>query len=335
MAHESRANDAPDWPDVFDEFPLHDDDDDAAAQAWFSAPGNSVFTSWESCVGEKAAHWTGLEHSLQKITGLTGAEVRECGKNAAKEVLANTGLKKHTTTAQKDQIGKLASEHLSKKIACSWKDASMPWVQQACRTLVPRFTHLRKKVARRTDLPKPAPSEQGEAIESPKKRQKLSNESPRAQGRSSPILSQKKPIAKALNSTTPIQQRQQHQFLLCDRDLEVRMEPVAGEMELDTVDNITIAIAAIVYDEALTYQSNDVRPEYLSFDKFYRTLEKTDSNFDWKKNGKILTYDSSKGQTQIEHETSFHVAIGVLAWAANNDGSERKLVMRIEGKANV
>jgi hypothetical protein len=336
MARESRGKTTSDWPSFFDEF---SSDDDAAAQAWFSKPHNLVFTSWDKCVGENAGHWAGLELSLQKITGQTSADVSQCGKNAVKEVLASSTLNKHTTTKQKEQIGKAASENLRKKMVCGWRNASMPWVEQACRALVPRFTHLWKKTARKAESAEPAASELGEATPPPRsKRQRLLNgsvQTPALQSHLSLVLPRKMPAAKASHSTAPVEQRRQDQFLLCDRDLEVRMEQAAEEMELDAVEHVTVAITAIVCDEALMYDNNSIRPEHLSFDKFCRILERTDPNFGWKSNGKFLTWDGPEGQKPIEHETGFQIAVGVLAWAANNKGSERVLVMRIRARTDL
>jgi len=350
MTHQ--GTNRPDWPDVFSNFPS---DDNNAALAWFLEPGNLDFTSWDNCIGEKAEHWKGLELSLQTISSQPIAEVRRCGKDAVGEVFGDARLKKHITRAQKDEIGEIACRNLSEEVQYGWKSASMPWVQLACRALSPRFTHLWKKTERahktkttqgeskaRSEPPQPSEnselSKHGRAKgESLSKKRKLPHRISEtiAPGSSSPTPSRTKLARPASSSRIPIlQEPERYSYLLCDRDLEVRMDLVPGEMELDKIDHVTIAITAIVHDHVLVYESNNIRPEHLSFEKFCKILKLTDLNFDFRENEKALTWEvmltaRQMQQKEIKEEGDFQTAIGVLAWAATRGGLERVLVMRI------
>lgn len=77
--------------------------------------------------------------------------------------------------------------------------------------------------------------------------------------------------------------------MLYSQDLEVRIEATVLDIELDTVDYVTVVITTIVYNNTLLYKSNDIRPKYLSFNKFYSIIELTDPNFNLKRKSKILT----------------------------------------------
>jgi hypothetical protein len=56
---------------------------------------------------------------LQKIIGQTSADVRQYRKNVIKEVLISFTLNKHIITKQKEQISKVISKNLRKKMVCS------------------------------------------------------------------------------------------------------------------------------------------------------------------------------------------------------------------------
>ena len=306
------------------------------------------FTSWNTGVGETVEHWRGLELSVQTITEQSSTTVRRCGREAARDACGGAGLNKHATTEQRKEIGRLASRELTNKMGCSWKDVSASWVEHACRTLAPRFIHLWKKSERErktksepdvvqsdgkgaTDSPEKLTNGESRPL-APEKRVKLMNGQSKGLGGGplSPTSARKKPKVNGLGASAQIPQSPGHQFLLCDRNIEVRIEPAAEDMELDT---IAVAIAAIVHDDALVFESENIRTEHLSFDKFCRILESTDANFDLKANGQILTYEARKGlgvnQKEVHQESDFQVAIGVLAWNAKKESSGEALVMQI------
>jgi hypothetical protein len=93
------------------------------------------------------------------------------------------------------------------------------------------------------------------------------------------VLPQKMLAAKASHSTALVKQRQQDQFLLYDQDLKVRIEQATKEIKLNAVKHIIVIITTIVYNKALMYNNNNIRPKHLSFNKFYKILKKTDPNF--------------------------------------------------------
>jgi hypothetical protein len=326
---------------VFSEFPSGDDQ---AAEAWFSAPRNRVFTSWETCVGEKTAHWKGLELGVQTITGQPNAVVSKCGREAVREAYVGAGMKSHTTKEQKDKIGRLASQELIKKMKGSWKDASASWLQDACRTLAPRFVHLWKKAERERKAKSEADtakSEDGEAgVSTAEKRAKLGNGQARAvgDGLEPATPPRKKPAVEGPSTSTPIPQSRGDQFLLCERDIEVSIEPAAEAMELDTVDSLVIAVSAIVHSDAFAYQNENIRTEHLSFDKFCSILASTSLDFDFRKNGYVLTYQQLQGfgarLKEVHRETDFQVAVGILAWEAQKEGSGKPLMMQIKYASN-
>jgi hypothetical protein len=335
-----KAKTAPSWPDAFSEFPP---DDDRAAGAWFSQPTNRDFSSWDKgrgVAGETAEVWKGLELSLQTVTGQSPAVISKCGRDAAREACGGAGLAKHATTEQRTKIGRVASRALLMKMDCSWKDASATWVERACRTLAPRFIHLWKKTEReRKTRLEPGAGQSGDegTIDAPpEKRAKLTTGESKSWGRDPlpPAPARRKPAVRGLDTSAQIPRGPGYQFSLCDRDIEVRMEPAAEDIGLDTIDWVAIAITAIVHDDALVYESDNIRTEHLSFDKFCRILESTDANFGLKENGKVLAYRVQRGLgvgwKEIHQESDFQVAIGVLAWNTKKEGSGEALVMQIK-----
>lgn len=330
-----RSRTETDWPEVFSEFPSGDAE---AAEAWFAVPGNLVFTAWETCIGEKAAHWKDLELSVQTITGEPNFVVSRCGREAVKEAYVGAGMKSHTTKDQKDMIGTLASQELVKKMKGGWKDVSASWLEGACRTLAPRFVHLWKKAERERKAKSgtgTAKAREEEAEASTAKRAKLNDGQASAvgEGFTPATPARKKPAVETLGTNAPVPPSHGDQYLLCDRDIEVRIEPAAEATELDIVDSVVVALSAVVHDEAFAYQNANIRTEHLSFDKFRSILASTSPDFDFGKNGDILIYQPLQGLAptlkRIRQETDFQVAVGILTWKAQKDGSREALAMHI------
>lgn len=255
--------------------------DHHAAIAWLANPANSSFDAYSNLTADNAHAWEPLQKRIELVTGQP--KFIAVMKRSFDKHMDPAERRQHMTVAAQALIAKDAFGAIFESSAEPWKEESRDWVRKAVRVIIPRVNGLWKKGIRKQARSVQSDEGQNPGSETPlqpsQPPRKVPTKRPAKQGQEVEHQSAKRvQVARNVGhvrSSIPEQCR----LRLIDRTIAVEwrgLEP-AADTRL-----IKVGISAIIADDFLTQQDEDIRSHHLDHVKLRHilTIQEPDIDFD-------------------------------------------------------